>query len=259
MTEGDLEAVVCRHSKRRQQRREGGADVGTQRHGQHLVDWQHADATQWRQSGGHHGTALHNEGQDAPHCHGQVVVHVGGFENDRLGPAQNEAVQQLHHTKEGHANHQQRQKEGHNATTCVTQAFQKTCVDDISLFHMVGEEPISIHDATTLFSTSCCDAGVAVLQLFYSGLIDVFPVHHDRIADAIFTATTGLAGHGLWLQGQGLDHILVGVQKLRHQGIDDDLGGGCKTDLLIARTHKGIGQGHGQPIDGSTLPLNGIH
>lgn len=23
--------------------------------------------------------ARHNEGQDAPHCHGQVVVHVGGF------------------------------------------------------------------------------------------------------------------------------------------------------------------------------------
>ena len=37
-TEGDLEAVVCRHSQRRQQRREGGTDVGTQRHGQHLVD-----------------------------------------------------------------------------------------------------------------------------------------------------------------------------------------------------------------------------
>jgi hypothetical protein len=33
-----LEAVVCRHSQRRQQRREGGTDVGTQRHGQHLVD-----------------------------------------------------------------------------------------------------------------------------------------------------------------------------------------------------------------------------
>ena len=30
--------------------------------------------------------------------------------------------------------------------------------------------PISIHDATTLFSTSCCDARVAVLQLFDSGL-----------------------------------------------------------------------------------------
>ena len=71
--------AILHHRQGRKHAGEGRADVGSQRHGQHFVHRQNANANQGSESRGRNRTGLYNDGDAQTNQDGQVVVHLSSL------------------------------------------------------------------------------------------------------------------------------------------------------------------------------------